>query len=275
MAPVNSGGGGGGSFHKFFLVPEEEMLRKIQLDAAPPEAKMAVNTDARMEKLLEQVGASNISTEELARRYQQLQQKYLALRSASATALPGPSTQTRPYEANQDPQSSEVRGELEAGSDDDHADAHDAGPMLGSIPLLDMISHRYRDKASRLLRFIRNQVPAVSWNNHGELMINNRKIPRTHIVDLLQQSVQARGNRKHFAPGFSDFQAALRAAHAPRSLTGTTIATPRRPPQRRSPLQSRIPQLKQRSHPTALSRRLQSQQDETDMLNAEWLFYPT
>ena len=71
------------SVQKFMLVPEEEMIRKLQLNAAPTEAKMAVNTEAQIANLLKQVvkNPSAQALDVLAKKYEQLQNKYVDLRT--------------------------------------------------------------------------------------------------------------------------------------------------------------------------------------------------
>ena len=53
-----------------------------------------------------------------------------------------------------------------------------------------------RGKAETLLQYI-NQSPNLDWNNQGELIVNDKVIPGSHISDLVKDSVT---EYKHFEP---------------------------------------------------------------------------
>ena len=50
------------------------------------------------------------------------------------------------------------------------------------------ISKGKRSKAETFLRYI-NQSPNLDWNIHGELLVNGKIIPGSHISDLVKDSV--------------------------------------------------------------------------------------
>ena len=101
--------------------------------------------------------------------------------------------------------------------------------LSGDVPLVFPVFERMRKeilhyipktlqiKASDLLDRISN-APGIAWNENGELIVNDKLIKGTHIVDLVGDLIRA---RKQDPPhGFRGFAEALRPLYLPSELIG-------------------------------------------------------
>ena len=83
--------------------------------------------------------------------------------------------------------------------------------------ILNYIPKTLKIKASDLLDRISN-APGIAWNANGELIVNDKVIKGTHIVDLVGDLIRT---RKQDPPhGFSEFAEALRPLYLPSELIG-------------------------------------------------------
>ena len=86
--------------------------------------------------------------------------------------------------------------------------------------ITELISPRLRNKASRLLSFVKS-VPGVTWTDRGELKVGNQTVPGSHIVDLLSHSVKpvrGVGSSRSNPLGWARFSEVLRSANVPYDL---------------------------------------------------------
>ena len=93
--------------------------------------------------------------------------------------------------------------------------------------ILSAIPASYRNKARTLLDYIIKS-KQLTWNERGEIMLDQHTVHGSHIVDLLKYTLFP---YKHFTPlGIDQFRSALQAINIPRSLTTQTGAGQILPP---------------------------------------------
>ena len=85
--------------------------------------------------------------------------------------------------------------------------------------LLDMLPSRGQAKGSRLIKFIKSNIPGVKWTQRGELQVNDRVIKNSHIVDLIDAAVSPSSFRSRGTPaGWEVFGQALLDSNVPQNL---------------------------------------------------------
>jgi hypothetical protein len=184
---------------KMMLVPEGEMLQKIQLAEQPVTSKAGVQTEQAMQTLL---SAGSISDDVRVKLYNELLQRLQDLTQPTPPPLPIAPTALPPPAA---PPSPRPEG---AGSDVDW--------IVGQLPA------SYRDRAQKLLR----SVPAA-WDENNRLVISGRPVPNSNIVDLLRFAVRPQGVRATQQPpaGWNQMQLRIKARKVPRSIVPTLATT--------------------------------------------------
>lgn len=115
--------------------------------------------------------------------------------------------------------------------------SYEPAPLkLSDDIILATIPKNYKGKAKALLHFIHHSTD-ISWNNLGEIIIQNKVIPHSHVTDLVKDTV---GNYKTLNPvGKNQFLEILVRNNIPKSLfhythqygSGTNAqSTPHPPP---------------------------------------------
>ena len=107
---------------------------------------------------------------------------------------------------------------------------HRVSPSIPSSPIINsdriksddihvtLFPKSLRNRALHLLNHIRKQQD-MSWNERGDLVIDDKPIFGTHIVDLVDNVI--RGNHKRpDPPGVDTFVQALQKSNVPQSLMG-------------------------------------------------------
>jgi len=76
--------------------------------------------------------------------------------------------------------------------------------------VLETVPKKWQSQASRLLTHIKNN-PDVNWSEKGELILKNKTIPKTHVVDLMNDLLRKRTSTpspsgwKHLADALKDY----------------------------------------------------------------------
>ena len=89
---------------------------------------------------------------------------------------------------------------------------------VGGEDIAEYVPKAYKSKAQRLLRRLKTH-PNFSWNQRGEITWDGQVVPKTNLVDLVNDVLR---KRKLFSPatGWETFAAALRDVNVPRELVG-------------------------------------------------------
>ena len=84
--------------------------------------------------------------------------------------------------------------------------------------VLDTIPKKWKPQASRLLKHLKSN-PDVSWSEKGELVLKKTTVPKTHVVDLVNDLLRKRTTTP--APvGWKQLANALKEYNVPRELIG-------------------------------------------------------
>lgn len=91
--------------------------------------------------------------------------------------------------------------------------------MSWSSRVLDNVPKTLKKKAEQLMIFI-EQAPnnVLHFNKQGELVVNEKTVEGTHIVDLINDTLRSRKNLK--PKGWEEFTNALAHIHPPQELIG-------------------------------------------------------
>ncbi|KAJ8048250.1 Endogenous retrovirus group K member 19 Pol protein [Holothuria leucospilota] len=86
--------------------------------------------------------------------------------------------------------------------------------------VLESVPKAFKSKAAQLLRKINSSNGPLSWTDKGELVVQDRVIKGSHMVDLINDVVR---KRKGIIPiGATDFAKGLAELNLPRELVGNT-----------------------------------------------------
>jgi len=84
--------------------------------------------------------------------------------------------------------------------------------------VLETVPKKWKSHASRLLTHIKNN-PDVTWSEKGELVLKTTTIPKTHIVDLVNDLLRKRTSTPS-PTGWKQLADALKDYNIPRELIG-------------------------------------------------------
>ena len=84
--------------------------------------------------------------------------------------------------------------------------------------VLDSVPKKWKRQASRLLTHIKNN-PDVGWSEKGELVVKNTVVPKTHVVDLINDLMRKRTSART-PNGWKRFADALKDHNIPHELIG-------------------------------------------------------
>lgn len=146
-------------------------------------AKAMSKLDQEMENVLQQ----NMDTNEKVKRYQQILQRYITFQEKLTEPITLRIQEPRVKELNLEQQ------------------------ITNGVPL------NKRKKAEQLLKFLKSS-NSIAWNQKGELIIQDKAIPHSHIFDLVDDLLR---KKKNFSPtGWREFASALKLLNVPESLVG-------------------------------------------------------
>lgn len=77
---------------------------------------------------------------------------------------------------------------------------------------------KYQEKAQKLLRYLKDLLnSSFTWNNQGEILLHNKVIPHTHVIDLIRDVIVP--NIKGGPPlGYQEFYSFLKSIHIPKGM---------------------------------------------------------
>lgn len=84
--------------------------------------------------------------------------------------------------------------------------------------VLETIPKRWKTQATRLQKHLKSN-PNVSWNDKGELVLKKTTLPKTHVVDLVNDLLRKRTTTPAPA-GWKQLANALKEYNIPRELIG-------------------------------------------------------
>jgi hypothetical protein len=84
--------------------------------------------------------------------------------------------------------------------------------------VLETVPKKWQSQASRLLTHIKNN-PDVNWSEKGELVLKNKTIPKTHVVDLVNDLLRKRTSTPN-PFGWKQLANALKDYNIPHELIG-------------------------------------------------------
>lgn len=84
--------------------------------------------------------------------------------------------------------------------------------ILASVPKM------YRTKADAFLKYIQSDND-ISWDSNGQLILNKKIIPKSHLVDLMHDALRLRKKVKR-AKGWRELSRHLRSKNIPREILG-------------------------------------------------------
>lgn len=84
--------------------------------------------------------------------------------------------------------------------------------------IIDIIPKSYRTKSQTLIECVVQSKPKIWWKENGEVVINNRTIPHSNILDLVGDVLRPLKRSK--PTGWEDFAAVLHDIKVPKSCIG-------------------------------------------------------
>lgn len=189
------------------LVPENTMerLQQRQQILTPPVTRALTKLDTEMEDIL---ASKQLGDEEKARLYNQVLQRYLTFydqRKDQPLHVKVTSTAT-PVEAHNQ----------HMGMEPQESTPEETMPSAVEQEVLKSVPKMYKAGARQLLDKIKGNPEVLHWNDKGELMYEDKAIPGSHVVDLVNDILR---HRKGFEPvGWSVFARGLARMNVPENL---------------------------------------------------------
>ena len=163
-----------------------ERLQNRQNVLSPPLTQQLKSLDAEMSDIL---ASKQLDDEEKARLYNQVLQRYLTYydqrkgQPLNVKIAPQPMTKSEPLvELSKPENSKEIPQAVSASVEEE---------VLKSVPKV------YKTGARQLLDKIKENRNVLHWNDKGELIYENKAIPGSHLVDLINDALR---HRKGFEP---------------------------------------------------------------------------
>ena len=166
-----------------------------------------------LSKLDDEIGAllnQNIPDDEKAKLYSSTLNRFLKIEKPQTTAKPTLSESTETAPSTNDTATGTDPVELEDG-EPQHIQTVES-LTLSTIP------KKFRSKAANLMSHIRNNTD-IRWNAKGELIVDDTIVPKTNIVDLINDLSRARKNVSH-PRGMMALTNSLKESNVPRELIG-------------------------------------------------------
>ncbi|GFV71135.1 uncharacterized protein TNCV_410181 [Trichonephila clavipes] len=182
---------------KFVLVPEERLRQFAEIHLT--------DLDKEMHKILRK---PNLSDQEKATLYTQILQKY--------TNFPLPTQNiTEPiHEVKSEDFNTNEKKEFDRMNSSDEIRINIENEILNQMPL------KRRYQAEKIMELLQQNSASLSWTNEKELMIKNKILPNTNIVDLVAFLLK---DRKTEPNGLRNFIDILKEFDFPSQLIKTDI----------------------------------------------------
>ena len=192
---------------RMVLVPENtlERLQQRQQILTPPVTQTLKNLESQMGDILE---SKQLGDEEKAKLYNQVLQRYLTYYD-QRKGQPLHVKLTTP-KTTETPKPVENAESTEEASPDNSLPTAVEQEVMKSVPKI------YKAGARQLLDKIKKHQDVLHWNDKGELLYENKPIPGSHVVDLVNDTLR---HRKGFEPvGWSVFARGLARMNVPENL---------------------------------------------------------
>ena len=115
-------------------------------------------------------------------------------------------------------------------------------PKLSSDDIIASLPKNIKHKAIAILKHISQNSDYITWNEIGEVSINQNVIANSHIIDLIKCSLYPYKNIN--PPGLAQFNTALQESNIPQTLlqkgAGLSLVSSDKKPPPGIPLKSRI-----------------------------------
>ena len=193
---------------RMVLVPENtlERLKQRQQILTPPVTQTLKNLDSEMTDIL---SSKQLDDDEKAKLYNQVLQRYLTYYDQRKgqplhVKLTTPKPVETPMPEEESKETTKVSTEAETTSSAVEQE------VIKSVPKL------YKVGARQLLDKIKENRNVLHWNERGELLYEDKPIPGSHVVDLVNDILR---HRKGFEPvGWSVFARGLARMNVPENL---------------------------------------------------------
>lgn len=188
------------------LVPENtlERLQQRQQILTPPVTQTLKNLGSEINYIL---SSKQLEDEEKAKLYNQLLQRYLNYYDQrKGQPLHVKLTTTKPVETPKPEESEETRESTEV----------EAITTVVEQEVMKCAPEMYKAGARQLFDKIKENRDVLHWNDKGELTYENKPIPGSHVMDLVNNMLR---HRKGFEPvGWSVFARGLARINVPENL---------------------------------------------------------
>ena len=192
---------------RMVLVPENtlERLQQRHHILTPPVTQTLKNLDSEMSDIL---SSKELDNEAKAKLYNQVLQRYLTYYDQRKDQhLHVKLTAVKPTET---PKPEESKESSEESAPEKSVSTAVEQEVMKSVPKL------YKNGARQLLDKMKENRDVLDWNDKGELVYENKPIPGSHVVDLVNDMLR---HRKGFEPvGWSVFARGLARMNVPENL---------------------------------------------------------
>ena len=216
--------------NKFALIPEE-MLSLLKeksrhnehIDTKGTVSNTVHNLDNELEKLLSR---TDIPPDEKSKMYNQLLKRYLIFREKQNKKREAPvqvklMKETPDFEYSIKNETTDVANKekmKDKKQDQEENEEEKYDPIL--MDIFENTSSSKKPKMERLLKYLKSEKSIIKWNDNGEVSIEGKKIPGSHLADLVSDLFQP---RKGFDPiGWKFFDQALSKMNVPKTLFSNT-----------------------------------------------------
>ena len=189
------------------LVPENtlERLQQRHQILTPPVTQTLKNLDSEMSDIL---SSKELDDEAKAKLYNQVLQRYLTYYDQRKDhplhvklTTPKPVEKPKPEESKEPTEQPAPEKSVSTAVEDE---------VMKSVPKI------YKNGARQLLDKMKENQDVLDWNDKGELVYENKPIPGSHVVDLVNDMLR---HRKGFEPvGWSVFARGLARMNVPENL---------------------------------------------------------
>lgn len=183
---------------KMMLVPSEALW-----GTADPIARKVSRLDQEMQDVLSRTDLDDYTKAKL---YNQILQNYLDTKQKLTVATPVQMT------AGEPPQSPLTEKTPQPSTDPPKSDLNKE--------VLDSIPQNLKGRAQRLMQYV-GRLPNTSWNEQGELVINNKPVHGSHAIDLVRDMIENPKRKDYLEPkGWDELTQSLASQNVPMALIG-------------------------------------------------------
>lgn len=194
----------------------QEMVSSLSLThiARPGENSISTtlfNLDKEMGQLL---ARTDVPLDEKAKQYAQILRRYLVFRQKRKNIREAPVPVKVLRHENYPEKEASVKEET---NNESKSDTEESSVLKN---VMDITSESKKSQVERFLRYLTDKDSLIKWNKRGEVEIEGKTIPGSHLADLVLDFTQP---RKGFEPiGWQPFAQTLSRMNIPKSLISNT-----------------------------------------------------